>query len=89
MVFGSTTYRDFSPHFPNHVKIDVDGIEEGIIAGAEKTLGDPRLKSLAVELDEAQTGPTGRTVAAIEAGGLGFVGRRHSALLDAGPFATL
>jgi len=44
----------FRPDFPNHIKIDVDGIENKIIAGAAKTLGDPRLKSLLVELDSSR-----------------------------------
>lgn len=36
--------------FPNHIKIDVDGLEHKVIAGALKTLGDERLKSVLVEL---------------------------------------
>jgi len=43
--------NQFSPKFPNHIKIDVDGIEDKIINGAKKTLNDKRLKSLLVELD--------------------------------------
>lgn len=35
--------------FPNHIKIDVDGIEEKIIEGAAQTLEDRRLKSVLVE----------------------------------------
>lgn len=42
------TYR---PPFPNHVKIDVDGNEHKVVAGMVKTLGDPRLKSVSVELN--------------------------------------
>ena len=34
---------------PNHIKIDVDGIEHEILMGAEAALRDPRLKSVAVE----------------------------------------
>jgi FkbM family methyltransferase len=40
----------FSLPFPNHVKIDVDGIEDQIIYGAERALDDPRLKSVLVEV---------------------------------------
>jgi len=40
----------FSLAFPNHIKIDVDGIEELIIDGAQSTLADPRLKSVLVEI---------------------------------------
>jgi FkbM family methyltransferase len=36
--------------FPNHIKIDVDGIEERIVEGAARTLTDPRLKSVLVEV---------------------------------------
>ena len=41
----------FNPAFPTHIKIDVDGIEDRIIIGAEKTLADPRLKSVLIELN--------------------------------------
>lgn len=35
---------------PNHVKIDVDGIESDILAGGAATLKDPALRSILVEL---------------------------------------
>jgi hypothetical protein len=40
----------FDVPFPQFLKIDVDGIEWPILQGAEKTLRDPRLKSLLAEL---------------------------------------
>lgn len=36
---------------PHHIKIDVDGIEPRVIAGARNTLNDPRLKSLLIEIN--------------------------------------
>jgi len=36
---------------PNHIKIDVDGIEHKVIAGARKTLSDPAVRSVLVELN--------------------------------------
>jgi FkbM family methyltransferase len=36
--------------FPNYIKIDVDGIEKKILAGARRVLADPRLRGLLVEL---------------------------------------
>lgn len=36
--------------FPHHIKIDVDGTEHRIIGGMEKTLSDPRLKSIRLEI---------------------------------------
>ena len=44
----------FDPLFPNYLKIDVDGIESEIIAGAIETLSDPRLESLLIEHDETR-----------------------------------
>lgn len=38
--------------FPNYIKIDVDGIEEMVLRGAIKTLPDPRVKSVLVEVSE-------------------------------------
>lgn len=43
--------KQFSPPFPNHIKIDVDGIEDRIIRGAQNTLADKRLKSVLIEID--------------------------------------
>ena len=79
----------FDPPFPNHIKIDVDGIEDRIIAGAARTLADPRLRSLSVELDAARTEETGRVVAAIEAGGLRLTGKRHGEMFESGPHRTI
>lgn len=41
----------FRPAFPNHLKIDVDGIERKIIIGASQTLSDSRLKTILIELN--------------------------------------
>src|SRR5262245_30821132 len=41
----------FSPPFPTYLKIDVDGIELSILEGARRTLSDPRLQSMMIELD--------------------------------------
>ena len=40
----------FSLPFPNHLKIDVDGLEDRIVAGAGQTLVDPRLRSVLIEV---------------------------------------
>ena len=44
--------REFSLPVPSHIKIDVDGAEERVLAGAAATLGHPTLRSVLVELDE-------------------------------------
>jgi FkbM family methyltransferase len=43
----------FNIPVPNHVKIDVDGIEFKILKGAQHVLREPTFKSLMVEIDEA------------------------------------
>jgi hypothetical protein len=40
----------FDPPFPNHVKLDVDGLELAILQGAAATLRDLRLLSVTAEL---------------------------------------
>ena len=54
---------------PTHIKIDVDGLEAQVLAGAERTLKDPALRTVLVEMltdaaDEAAI------VARLEAAGL-------------------
>jgi FkbM family methyltransferase len=41
--------EQYSPTFPTHIKIDVDGNEELIIDGAGTTFSDLRLKSIVIE----------------------------------------
>jgi FkbM family methyltransferase len=43
--------NQFGAPFPNHIKLDVDGLELDILRGAAKTLHDQRLASLLVELN--------------------------------------
>jgi FkbM family methyltransferase len=43
----------FQPPFPDHIKIDVDGIEGDIVRGAEKAFCDPRLKSVLIEIQDS------------------------------------
>lgn len=42
---------DFNLPFPNFIKIDVDGNEHIVINGMSKIIADPRLKSIAIELN--------------------------------------
>jgi FkbM family methyltransferase len=41
----------FGPPFPTHIKLDVDSIEDEILAGAQHTLADPRLASILIEIE--------------------------------------
>lgn len=53
---------------PHHIKVDVDGFEPKVIAGARATLADPRLRSLLVETNRNLQDHRDM-VAAIEAAG--------------------
>ncbi|MEQ1500479.1 MAG: FkbM family methyltransferase [Parcubacteria group bacterium] len=41
---------DLGLEFPNHVKIDVDGIERDVVSGGEKVFSDNRVRSVLVEI---------------------------------------
>ena len=43
---------DFGVKQPNHMKIDVDGVEADVIEGAMRTISSPSFKSLMVEFNE-------------------------------------
>lgn len=56
LLYGSSIDRlldDGCFAFPTHLKIDVDGLEAAIIAGASATLHDQRLKSILIEINQA------------------------------------
>jgi len=44
----------FNLPVPNHIKIDVDGIELSVLKGADETLSNPALRSIVVELEEGE-----------------------------------
>lgn len=46
----------FGAPVPNHIKIDVDGGELELIRGAEKTISDPKLRSIFIEIYEKRRG---------------------------------
>lgn len=54
---------------PNYLKIDVDGTEEEILDGAAATLADPALRSVLIELEEAESARTTRLVERLERAG--------------------
>jgi FkbM family methyltransferase len=63
----------FSPSFPTHLKIDVDGLEWPIIQGAIRTLSDSRLQSVMIELSLTDRAERDRAIAVLAEAGLLFV----------------
>ena len=64
--------RLFGLAAPNYLKIDVDSIEDRILAGARETLRDPDLRSVLIELEAADTARNAGLTAALEAAGFGL-----------------
>lgn len=88
LAYGIDAFiRDFDPPFPNHVKIDVDGLEPDIVAGATATLADSRLRSVSVELDDARPDGRDAVIDAMARAGLRLAGRAHAPMFDVGPYA--
>jgi FkbM family methyltransferase len=80
--------HEFHVDFPNHIKIDVDGIENRIVAGAQTTLSDSRLKSLLVELDSGREDYCNSVIQMITAAGMTFLEKRHSPIFDNTQYAS-
>jgi FkbM family methyltransferase len=70
--------RLFELPAPNYMKIDVDSIEERILAGARETLSDPGLRSVLIELEAAETARNDRLRDALEGAGLYLAQRSAS-----------
>jgi len=78
-IFATTLDRLCFDHgfpVPQHIKIDVDGIEDRILAGGQKVLAHPAFRSLLVEI----AGTDGTEPAAI--GQLEAIGLRKTASAD-------
>jgi FkbM family methyltransferase len=74
--------RQFNPLFPNHIKIDVDGIENRIIRGATHTLSDKRVLSILVELDSGRENYCKEVMEVIEKAGMKFIKKKHAPIFD-------
>lgn len=77
-----TFIERYAPPFPNHLKIDVDSIEDLIIRGAANTLKDPRLRSVSVELDSARVAETEGLCAFLAERGLTLATKRQSKMIS-------
>ena len=64
----------FGIPIPNHMKIDVDGSELKVVAGARQTLSNPALRSLLIEIDERKDAHR-ELAKAIEGHGLALVSK--------------
>jgi FkbM family methyltransferase len=63
---------------PNYLKIDVDGNEEAILEGAAETLADPALRSILIEIEEADTPRNRRIIERLAKAGFTLTARGGS-----------
>jgi FkbM family methyltransferase len=78
--FSIDSFRQqFGLPAPNYLKIDVDSIEERILEGGRRTLRDPELRSVLIELEAKETVRSLRLIDALEAAGfrLALRGKRN------------
>lgn len=65
----------FSPPFPTHMKVDVDGLEPAILRGAAATLRDPRLVSVMAEIPLNDPEARRQCLALLEEAGFALAGQ--------------
>lgn len=77
------TIDDFIKYFkldvPNHIKIDVDGIEDKIIEGAYETLRNKNLKSIYIELTDSRKNYTENVIKMLNSSGFEFIRKDNMA----------
>lgn len=75
--------------FPNHLKIDVDGIESKILKGGRSTLRDSRMQSVMIGVDESRIDELEAITQELSAAGFELASKRHAPMFDDGPFKSL
>ena len=78
----------FGTNVPNHLKVDVDGLESAIISGASRLLCEPRLRSVSIEIDAAQEDAVSVISDALTSVGFRLEWRRHGPEFETGPFSS-
>lgn len=78
----------FHPPFPNHLKMDVDGLEFVILQGAKQTLRDSRLRSLMVELSMSREDEREQAIALLQGCGFNLVSVGDGQSTEAGEGAN-
>lgn len=69
---------DFGLEVPAHLKIDVDGLELGIVRGARRMLANPALQSVSIELVESDLAQVAEVTAILSQAGLQFIHKRQN-----------
>jgi FkbM family methyltransferase len=79
----------FDVELPDHLKIDVDGLEPQIVAGGTNFLCSQRLRSVSIEIDSEQQEAVDAISRALETAGFRLAGRRHGQDFEVGPWQSI
>lgn len=79
----------YEAKWPTHVKIDVDGLEDRVVAGALEVFKSGNVKSVLIELDTEYAEYYDKVVGQIEQCGLTLKVKEHSERYDEGRFKTV
>jgi hypothetical protein len=74
---------------PNYIKIDVDGLEHFILEGGDKFLGNKKVKSISIEINENFTDQYDAVHKHMKQFNFVFKHKKHNEILDEndGPFS--
>ena len=67
---------------PDYIKIDVDGIEHLILQGAQKFLGDKKIKSISIELNERFDTQIKEVFKILQNNNFKFIHKKHASYID-------
>ncbi|MDD4126412.1 MAG: FkbM family methyltransferase [Methanomicrobium sp.] len=67
---------------PEHIKIDVDGLEKQIIFGAVNTLKNQKLRTVLIELDDNSPDTTNEIIKIFEESGFKIKTKAHSEMIE-------
>jgi len=76
------------PAYPSMIKIDVDGIEHLVLAGAQQTLSNPTLRTLLIEVNDVFEIQAAGVAAALAGAGFEMISKSHSEMFSYGDYAT-
>ena len=80
---------NFPASTPNHIKIDVDGIEPDIIKGMLKTLKNQSLKSIQIEIDEKDKATLEQINSTLDNNGFNLFSKRHAPMFDNSDYSSV
>lgn len=83
-----TLVEEFGLPAPQHLKIDVDGLEHAVVEGARRTLSNPAMQSVLIELNDALDEDR-QIVSLLKETGFELASKYHAPMFDDGPYKVV